>query len=209
MKLKNVFKFEIAIITICLLTFSWRIAFSQDPADLKDKNEPKSTIEQALTNYEAQKQNEQKELSAQLNFRLGQATESWISSAENDRYNELGTFIEQDWDKQARTYLISPIRFDYYLRGYEFSVTDSDVIKTESMTSPYKAVVVIKEVLYAEKYHHPNVSDTKLYYYTVTNFYTLDFAYKEEGFTLVNSNSKMESIINEIPNKARRDWLLK
>lgn len=209
MKLKNVFKFEIAIITIYLLTFSWRIAFSQDPADLKDKNEPKSTIEQALKNYEAQKQNEQKELSAELNFRLGQATESWITSAENDRYNELGTFIEQDWDKQARTYLISPIRFDYYLRGYEFSVTDSDVIKTESMTSPYKAVVVIKEVLYAEKYHHPNVSDTKLYYYTVTNFYTLDFTYKEEEFILVSSNSKMESIINEIPNKARRDWLLK
>ena len=76
------------------------------------------------------------------------------------------------------------------------------------MTSPYKAVVVVKELLYAEKYHHPNISDSKLYYYTVTNYYTLDFAYKDDDFALVSSDSKMESIVNEISSKARKDWLL-
>ncbi len=210
MELKNAFNFIITAIPVCLLAAFTGISYGQNPENSpQESSSTKTAIEQALKNYETQKQNEQDELTAQLNFRLGQATETWITSAENNRYNELGTFIEQNWDKQARTYMITPVRFDYYLRGYEYSVTDSDVIKTDSMTSPYKAIVVIKEVLYAEKYHHPNISDTKLYYYTVTNFYTLDFAYKEGEFILVSSDSKMESIINEISNKARRDWLLK
>lgn len=194
---------------ICFLTCLPGVSYGQDPEPSKQLNGAKTVIEQALKSYETQKQNEQNELTAQLNFRLGQATENWLTTTEKYRASQLGTFIEQDWDKQARTYMITPIHFDYYLRGYEFAVTDSDVIKTESMTSPYKALVVIKEVLYAEKYHHPNISDTRLSYYTVTNLYTLDFAYKGGEFNLVSSDSKMESIINEISNKARRDWALK
>ena len=208
MESKNTLNPVITAIIIYLLSFFAKVSYAQKLETPKEGVEAKTVIEQALKNYETQKQSEQDELTGQLNFRLGQATESWISSAENNRYNQLGTFIEQNWDKQARTYLITPVRFDYYLRGYEYSVTDSDVIKTDSMTSPYKAVVVIKEMLYAEKYHHPNISDTKLYYYTVTNFYTLDFAYKDGEFILVSSDSKMEGIVNEISNKARKDWLL-
>jgi hypothetical protein len=208
MKSKNAFNFIITTATICLLSALSEVSFGQKSETPKNDNGAKTVIEQALKNYETQKQNEQDDLTAQLNFRLGQATEAWISSAKNNRYSELGTFIEQNWDKQARTYLITPVRFDYYLRGYEYNVTDSDVIKTDSMTSPYKAVVVIKEMLYAEKYHHPNISDTKLYYYTVTNFYTLDFAYKDGDFILVSSDTRMEGIVNEISNKARKDWLL-
>jgi len=209
MGLKNRFNFIIAAIMICFLAYLPGVSYGQDPEPSKQLNGEKAVIEQALKSYETQKQNERDELTAQLNFRLGQATENWITATEKYRSGQLGTFIEQNWDKQARTYMITPIHFDYYLRGYEFAVTDSDVIKTDSMTSPYKALVVIKEVLYAEKYHHPNISDTKLSYYTVTNFYTLDFAYKGGEFILVSSDSKMESIINEITNKARRDWALK
>ncbi|MBU0547816.1 MAG: hypothetical protein KJ710_05830 [Candidatus Omnitrophica bacterium] len=207
MKLRNVFKFIIAAIIICLLFIFPGFFYAQIPKDPGEANEAKTAIEQALNNYQAQKQNEQDELTAQLNFRLGQATESWLTAAKKNRDNQLGTFIEQNWDKQARTYMITPVRYDYYLRGYKYSVTDSDVIKTDSMTSPYKAIVVINEELYAEKYHHPNISDTKLYYYTVTNIYTLDFAYKDEEFELVSTDSKMAGIVNEISNKARRQWI--
>ena len=173
----------------------------------KDGNETKTVIEQALKSYETQKQNTQDELTAQLNFRLGQATEAWLSLAEKNRESQLGTFIEQNWDKQARTYMITPVRYDYYLRGYKYSVTDSDVIKTDSMTSPYKAIVVITEAIYAEKYHHPNISDSNLYFYTVTNIYTLDFAYRGDEFVLVNSDTKMASIVNEISSEAKKEWL--
>lgn len=197
----------ITLIAVFLLTVFKGIPYAQITEDLKAGGEAKTVIEQALKNYETQKQSEQDELTAQLNFRLGQATEAWLSSTEKKRDRELGTFIEQEWDKQARLYTITPVRYDYYLRDYNYSVTDSDVIKTESMTSPYKGLVVIKELLYAEKYHHPNISDTSLYFYTVTSIYTLDFAYKAGEFVLVNTDSKMISIINEIPASVRRQWL--
>lgn len=204
---KNAFNFIIAAIAICFLSAFPKVFYGQKLENPKESSETKTVIEQALKNYETQKQNEQEELTAQLNFHLGQATEAWLTSVEKDRENELGTFIEQNWDKQARTYMITPVRYEYYLRGYKYSVTDSDVIKTDSMTSPYKAVVIIKEELYAEKYHHPNISDTSLYFYTVTNIYTLDFVYKEGEFALVNSDTKMLSIVNEIPSGVRKEWL--
>jgi len=209
MKSNKTISFTLITIAIYLFSGFCKVSYGQELDNPKEVSQERTVIEQALKNYEAQKKNEQDGLTAQLNFRLGQATETWITSTEKNRNSQLGTFIEQEWDKQARTYMITPIRFDYYLRGYEYNVSDSDVIKTDSVTAPYKAIVVIKEVLYAEKYHHPNTSDTKLHYYTVTSFYTLDFAYKDGEFILVNSNSKMESIVNEISHQARRDWALK
>jgi len=207
MGLKNIFNLVIASITVSLLPVFLKFSYGQITDNTKTGGGQKTVIEQALKNYETQKQSEQDELTAQLNFRLGQATELWLTSIKKSRDNELGTFIEQNWDKQARTYMITPVRYDYYLRGYNYSVTDSDVIKTDSMTSPYKGAVVVKEELYAEKYHHPNISDTSLYFYTVTSIYTLDFAYKGGEFVLVNSDNKMSSIVNEIPAQIRKEWL--
>jgi hypothetical protein len=178
-------------------------AYSQNTEASKEEA---TVIQEALKNYESQKQTQQDELIAQLNFRLGQATENWLSSMEKTRDGQLGTFIEQEWDKQARLYTITPVRYDYYLRGYNYSISDSDVIKTDSVTSPYKGVVIITEELYAEKYHHPNISDSKLYYYTVTNTYALNFAYKNDEFVLVGSKEKMNSIVNEISNEAKKYW---
>jgi len=174
--------------------------------DKEASREEKTIIEEALKNYETQKQSEQDELTAQLNFRLGQATENWLSSMEKTRDGQLGTFIEQEWDKQERIYTITPVRYDYYLRGYDYKISDSDVIKTESVTSPYKGVVIVTEELYAEKYHHPNISDSKLYYYTVTNTYILNFAYRSDEFVLVNSKVKMNGIVNEISSEAKKLW---
>jgi len=208
MRLKKAFNLTIIAVAICFIFAFLKVSRAQKQENPQEGGGAKTVIEQALKNYDTQKQNEQEEITAQLNFRLGQATESWLTSSEKNRENQLGTFIEQNWDKQPRTAMIlPPVRYDYYLRGYKYSITDSDVIKTSSMTSLYKGVVVVKEELYAEKYHHPNISDTSLYFYTVTNIYTLDFVYKADEFTLVNSDSKMESIVNEIPSEARKEWL--
>ena len=207
-EINNLFKVSFILIIVCfyVMTFSGLI-FGEDIDISKNKNETGIAIQQALKNYEAEKQSKQDELTAQLNFRLGQATETWLNSAESKRDAELGTFIEQDWDKQPRIYTITPVRYDYYLRGYNYSVIDSDVIKTDSVTSPYKAVVVVKEELYAEKYHHPSTSDIKLYYYTVIYLHTLNFIYKNDEFLPVNSDIKMESMLNEISSEARKQWI--
>ena len=84
---------------------------------------------------------------------------------------------------------------------------DSDIIITESMNPIYKAIVLIKEELYAEMAHHSNVSDLKPYLYTVTNLCTLNFVYDNDDFELINRNIKMESKVNEMPNEARKEWL--
>jgi hypothetical protein len=209
MRAKNTFNPITAAIAAYLIVIPAGTSYAQDDQDPpKEGNGTKTIIEQALKSYEKQKQNEQDEIAAQLNFRLGQATENWITSEEKQRDKQLGTFIEQDWDKQPRTAIIlPPIRYEYYLRGYKYTVSDSDVIKTDSVTTPYKAIVIVKEELYAEKYHHPNTSDTKLFFYTVTNTYTLDFSYRDGEFYLVNSDNKMDGIVNEISSQARRQWI--
>ncbi len=208
MKSRNLFNAILPAAAIFLITFAGTV-LAQDVLDKPENaKDAKVAIEQALKDYEKEKQEKQGELTAQLNFQLGQATETWITAMEKEKDGQLGKFIEQDWDKQPRTAIIlPPVRYDYYLRGYRYDVNDSDVIKTESITSPYKGVVAVKEELYAEKYHHPNTSDTKLFYYTVTSIYSLEFAYKDGEFILVNSASRMENMVNSISNQARRQWI--
>jgi len=204
---KKVFNLKIIIIIILGLSIL-PPAFYAQPADtVKENNETKTVVKEALKDFEAQKQNEQDELKAQLNFRLGQATENWLTSAEENRKKELGTVIVQDWDKQARIAMILPVNYEYYLRGYKYSVTDSDIFKTESIVPTYKARVTIKEELYAEKSHHSNVSDIKPYLYTVINTCTLNFIYNNGEFSLSNSETKMESMVNEISSDVRKEWL--
>jgi len=206
--LKNIF--ETTVLAASFFAFICPgTVFAQDASDAPENvKDAKVVIEQALKNYEKEKQEKHDELTAQLNFQLGQATETWITAMEKEKDGQLGKFIEQDWDKQPRTAIIlPPVRYDYYLRGYRYDVTDSDVIKTESITSPYKGVVAVKEELYAEKYHHPNTSDTKLFYYTVTSIYSLEFTYKDGEFILVSSASRMENMVNSISNQACKQWI--
>jgi hypothetical protein len=192
---------------ICCLPAAARFSYAQSPETTKENGGTKTAIEQALKSYEEKKKNEQEEVAAQLNFKLGQATEEWINLAENDKQSKLNTRLEQEWDKQENIRITTPLTYEYYLRDYNYSVADSDIVKTDSVTAPYKARVIIIEELYVEKYHHPDVSDSTLYYYTVTHKYTLNFEYRNNMFVLTDSNSKMVSKANQIPDNIRRQWL--
>ncbi len=204
---KKIANLKISIIIILGLSILPQAFYAQPSDALKETNETKTAVEQALKDFETKKQNEQDELRAQLNFRLGQATENWLSATEEKRKEQLGRVIPQDWDKQARVAMILPVNYEYYLRGYKYSVTDNDIFKTESVVPTYKATVIIIEELYAEKSHHSNVSDIKPYLYTVTNICTLSFIYNNGEFSLLNSDTKMESMVNEISSQARKEWL--
>jgi hypothetical protein len=206
-KSKKVLGLKVSVIIIFCLFIHPRAFYAQDPDIPKELEGTKVVVEEALRDFEAQKQNEEDELREQLNFRLGQATENWLTAAEKEQEKQLGTVVGQDWDKQSRIAMILPVNYEYYLRGYNYSVVDSDIFKTESLSPTLKAVVTIKEELYAEKSHHSNVSDIKPYLYTVTNIYTLNFIYKNDEFILANSSVKMESMVNEISSQVRKEWL--
>lgn len=192
---------------VCLFLFLPPLLYGQSQDENGGKNETVKIVEQALNDYDTKKQNKQEEFKALLNSHLDKAAKTWIEKMENSRHKQLDSVVEQDWDKQARTAVILPASYKYYLRGYKYNVVDKDIIKTESLSPVYKGIVNIKEELYAEISHHSNVSDLKQYLYTVTSLYTLNFIYMNGGFELATTDVKLESKVNEMSDEARREWL--
>jgi len=200
-------KIKFKIIFILITAFLWMEFFSLASAQenkLSAEAKTQPTLEQALKNYETVKQQEQEELVKKLNLNLNQLIETWILAAKANQENALGSRLQQSWEKLSLIYPISPAHYEYYLRGYKYHLIESDLVKTNSLIDPYKATVVIKEDLYAEKNHASNISDANPYFYTVSTDYTLDFEYKNEKFTLANSDSKIVSIENKCPDEIKR-----
>ncbi|MDD5476969.1 MAG: hypothetical protein PHG87_02000 [Candidatus Omnitrophica bacterium] len=168
------------------------------------KAETGVVIEQALKNYETYKQKEQDELAKKLNFSLNQIIQNWIASAKANKENALGSRLEQSWEKLSSLYPVSPVPYEYYLRGYKYSLIKSDVAKTDSIFAPYKATVTINEDLYVEKNHSPDISDANPYFYTVTTAYNLNLEYRQDKFVLINSDSKIVGIINDAPSEIKK-----
>jgi len=204
MKMKSkIVIFRACVITACFLCIlGFEKLFCEEPDKSIEKNDTaKVNFEQALKNHDAQKQSEQEELIIKLNFRLGQATENWINTAKKDKVVKLNTRLEQEWEKLS---LFPPGHYEYYLKGYKYEVVKSDVIKTDSLVSFYKAAVIVQEVLYVEKNHPPNISDINPYFYTVSTNYTLNFEYKNEKFILTSSDSKIVSSENDCPDEFKK-----
>ena len=205
----KIVNFKILVSIICFLSiFEPRKSFCIEQDKSNDKNETSGiAFEQALKNYDIQKQKDLEVLSGKLNFRLNQAAENWLNKVKSDKAGKLNTRLEQEWEKLSRTYSISSIHYEYDLRGYKYILVKSDVIKTDSLSSPYKAVVIVREELYVEKNHSSDISDANPYFYTVSTEYTLNFEYKNEKFNLINSDSKIVSIDNQCPDETKR-WRL-
>lgn len=168
------------------------------------KTETGVVIEEALKNYETYKQKEQDELAKKLNYSLNQIIQNWIASAKTNKENALGSRLEQSWEKLSSLYPVSPVHYEYYLRGYKYSLIKSDVAKTDSIISPYKATVTINEDLYVEKNHSPDISDANPYFYTVTTAYNLNLEYRQDKFVLINSDSKIVGIVNDAPGEIKK-----
>jgi len=194
---------------ILFLTFS--LCFFAENSSAEDTNnqpgEVKTMVEQELKIFELKKQNDNDEFKAMLSRKLKTAAEDWVDLTKKERDNQLDTVIPQGWDKQTRTAMILPTNNTYYLRGYKYDIIDSDIFKSQSINPTYKAVVLVKEELYVEKSHHSNISDIKLYLYTVTNTCTLNFIYRNDDFNLLGCDRKLESMVNEVSSEVRKEWL--
>lgn len=168
------------------------------------KTEAGVAIEQALKNYETYKQKEQDELAKKMNFSLNQIIQNWMASAKANKESALGSRLEQSWEKLSSLYKIPPVPYEYYLRGYKYSVIESDVTKTDSIFTPYKARITINEDLYVERNHSPDISDANPYFYTVTTAYHLNLEYRQDKFVLINSDSKIVGIVNDAPSEIKK-----
>jgi len=193
-------KFKIIFILIAIYIGSfYQLSFSQQIGETKENNEPNIGLQQVLNNYDTQKQREKEELTAKLNFNLTQAINIWLNLAEKNQEKRLNLRIEQNWEKLPLTIALSQVHYEYFLKGYNYSVTKRDVIKTEALTFPYKGIVTVKEEIYAEQYHHANTSNRADFFYTITTIYTLNFDYQEEAFILTNTDSTITFIKNTAP----------
>ncbi len=161
-------------------------------------------FEQALTKIEAKKEAELNKLAAQLSGQLEQAVDKWITQRSESRQLELNNLIEQNWEKLALTENISPLHYDYYLKGYVFGKGQSDIIKTDSLTSPYKGRVVIIEKLYVEKYHPANISNIDPYFFTVTGNITLNVEFGQPESVVTLSDYRVVAIENDCPENIKR-----
>ncbi|MDD5120321.1 MAG: hypothetical protein PHR84_03295 [Candidatus Omnitrophica bacterium] len=195
MKLTSAFK----IVFISLIFLISTFCFAQETGKVKDSADAAAIFEQVLRSFEMKKQQEQDALAEKLHRSLNQITADWIDSAKSDKHSKIGTRLKQSWEKLAATFKIAPRHYEYYLRGYKYSTLKSDVVRSDSLTTPYKADVVISEELYVEKYHSPDVSDTNPYFYTVTTHYNLHFEYRDDKFVLSSSDDKVVGFVNDAP----------
>lgn len=196
------FKDLLKISAILLITLGLALAENEDVP--KEKPAPTVDFEQVLKNYETKKQKELDLLTQALTVKLNQTIDTWLNSAKSDKETKIGSRIQQNWEKLASTFRIPPGHYEYSLRGYKYNVVKKDLIKTDSLTSPYKAIIIIKEELYVEKNHSPDISNNNLYFFTITTDYNLNFEYLTEKFVLANSENKIVNIQNSAPDEIKK-----
>jgi len=200
MKIK--FKFKIGYLIVAISVLNLYACFADDTS-----NGSGAAFEEALKNYESYKQKEQDEVAKKINVTLNQVIEDWVAQAKQNQDNLIGNRLEQNWEKLALYFPISPVYYDYYLRGYRYNVIKDDVVKSDSITSPYKASANIREELYVEKHHSPDISDRNPYFFTVTTVYHLNFEYRQNKLELINTDKKIINIENTAPVEIKKQFL--
>ena len=196
MKLKNAVKIIIILSVLCF----YGIAPAQDSeAKAKEAADQAALFEKILKAYETRKQKEQDDLAIKFNNTLNSHINAWIDASKKDKNAKIGTRLQQNWEKLSSTFKISPSHYEYYLRGYKYTIVKAEVLKTLSLTTSYRGLANIKEDLYVEKYHSPDVSDANPYFYTVTTDYILNYEYKDDKFELVTTESQITGFVNDAP----------
>jgi hypothetical protein len=161
-------------------------------------------LEQVLARIEAKKDEDFKKLVAHLSEQVKQTADKWIAQRSELRRTELNSLVDQNWEKLALTKDNSPLHYDYYLKGYDFSKGQSDILKSDSLTAPYKGRAVVIEKLYVEKYHSPDISSIDPYFFTVTSHITLNVEFNQLAPTVTSIDDKVVSIENEAPEEIKR-----
>lgn len=142
----------------------------------------KKGFEEAIQKLDAEKEKEQKRLAAELKGQLDAAVEDWINQEKKKRSRQRNTIVEQNWENLTE---FGPrFHYSYYLRDYSYTVISTDIFKTTSMIGSCQAVLNVVEKLFAERYHSPDVTYPKDFYYTVTMPIKVNFEYVKDKFII-------------------------
>jgi len=172
------------ILIFLLIPFAQSVAQKEEPAPPNNllPEMLRDAYKNAIKNIESERKEEEKKTAAELEAKLQSAAKEWIASSSEKRNAGINKLILPDWKGLPEPQPKLP--FPHYLRDFEYIAIGSDISKTASYTSPYKASVKLLEKLYVEKYHSASPSYPKEYLYTITTPITLTFEYTQEVFTL-------------------------
>jgi len=159
----------------------------------------KEAFEKAMRDVDTQKIREQEQLTAELKDDLKLSIEQWIHRQSQEKAHELNRFVKQDWYKLSRRLEISPVQTDYYLRDFEYIVIKGDILKTDSLSAPYKAHVSMNEILYLEKNHAASISYRENYFYTVSTPVSLILEFRNGRFEVTSLDKGMISFTKGVP----------
>jgi len=204
MELNGIFKIATIFLFCFIFLLSCETAFAEDTDKPEQKIDVGKAFEQALNNYELQKQKQTETLTRRLHANLDQAIETWLNNSKTDKENKLDTRLDQRWEKLSQSFHIPSIHYEYILKGYKYTIVKNDISQSDSLSAPYKAHVIIKEELYVERYHTPDISNRNPYFYTVTTNFNLNYEYKQDRFNLVNSEAKVTNIENDCPDEIKK-----
>jgi len=147
--------------------------------------EMQAAFEKAMKQIAADKEKEDAKTLEMLKEKLHAAAHEWVSSETRKREGGLNKLVEQKWEVLIK--FGDPAHYDYYLRDFVYAQGGSDIIKTDSLTTPYKAVINVTEKLYVERYHTPDASDVTVFFYTFTNPLKVHFEYRDNRFVFTNT----------------------
>lgn len=173
-----------ALFIIFIFTL-FSLAFCQEPATKEVlPQDIERAIENAIKNIDTHKSIKEKALTARLEQGLKSAIEDWIGAAKKQKDSQIDKLIEQNWEYLSE---FGPrIHYDYYLREYDYSISEPDIIQTSSLVTPYKGSIKINEIIYAEKDHYPAASNVREFFYTATTPLKVNFDYRQDRFVFVN-----------------------
>lgn len=179
---KVIIKFFLVQVFLCAHLFAW--AAPQEEKKLT-ADSIKEAFEKAIKDVDAQKAAQEKELAQELKVKLDFALKEWVSHARQEKAPEMNKLTHQKWEGMSK--FISPVPYDYYLRDYNYIVSNSDIVKTDSLMTPYRANAQVLEKLYIERYHPSNSSDIKEYLDVVSRSIRITFEYRDGKFAVTDA----------------------
>jgi hypothetical protein len=199
---------KLSLIIILLLSIiSFNTGFSQETTATVPETLSPDTIgqgvEKAIRNIEAEKEKAQETLKLNLQSKLKKAIDDWILAKKEEKALWLNKFVEQEWEFIPK---FGPRgHYDYYLRSFNYEIGSSDIVKTDSLVSPYIGYLEVSERLYAERYHSPHVSYREDFLYTIRTPMRIKFEYNGADFMPVDVKCLDSAMENSWPEEVRKE----
>lgn len=151
-----------------------------------------NSFKQAIGEMNTERAKEKAKKDAEVNAKLSFFVEGWIYNQKEKKKEDLNQVIEQNW---GDTIILTPPYENFYLRDFSYLQQTKEIVDTASSFDPYRATVVINELLYVEK--GPLIAEPRSdYQYTadIALFLILDYNKNAEAWQVLNTKERITDL---------------